>query len=131
MSKTRGRSPRFVLLFLLLLPPAACGHQTGPGKARMVEITASATLRTGTEACFLDLTVVREGAEPVFADSVQSPCILPLTARSGDLIYADVKWAIPPRSGTLALRITVGGETILDQYSTHPIEALVVICRVP
>ena len=129
MSGTRGRPAPGLLLFLLLLAPS-CGEGTGTEQPQMVEIIAWATLRTGSLPGFLDLTVVREGAEPVFADSVESPCTLPLSARSGDLVYVDLKWTFP-QSGTLQLWVGVEGEHILYRDSIYPNSALVVTFWVP
>ncbi len=130
MNGSHRRCLHGALLIMVLLLPAACGRGTGPGESHTVEITAWATPRFAPLTGFLDLTVVWEGAEPVFADSVQSPCSLQFTAHSGDLVYTDVKWAVP-RSGTLRLRVTVGGETILDRDSIYSTEALVISFWVP
>ena len=131
MSGSRRRSPRFGLLLLLLLPLAACGLGTGTGESHTVWITAWADPpKNAPPTCFLDLTVVRDGAETVFADSVQAPFTLEFTASSGDLVYTDLKSAVP-RIGTLYLQITVGGEIILNRHSIYSREALVISFWVP
>jgi hypothetical protein len=131
MRESRLLSLRLFLLILLLLLPAACGRGTGTGESHTVWITAIAVPTPHTPvACFIDLTIVREGAAAVFADSVQAPYSRWFTARSGDLIYTDVKWAVP-RTGTLRLRVTVDGELILDRDSIYAREALVISFWVP
>ena len=127
MSGSRRRSYLPVLLLHLV---TACGRSTGPGASRVVSITASAMPRIVPAVGYLNLTVVREGVEPVFADSVQSPYTFEFTARVNEFIYTDVKWSVP-RLGSLSLQVTVGEEIILERDSLTSAEALVVSFRVP